>query len=1256
MSDALSKPARPWVKWLVGAILALIILLALLATGAWFGVRYLASEEIKRFEDVVGLNGGTIEFRSLRVRDIRDFPEVTLMLTQFSLVETGFGAGRNDRPRLLRIDTLELPLTVDLWDTRTATVNAFRIRGGEFHVVKLPDGTTNLGRLLGTAEKPEVESDTLQVKAGPGYFKLNPTAQLRLEDFAVTYLDSALETHVAGVIRDLCVDDFVLEPDFEATVSLDVAMDELLFKQKQGPFLDDKPVFGQLRLRVADKVLTAHAPSLHLGPNVAQIDARFHLRRDTVSTIRIAMPESYVDRAREVLAPQLLREIASLDVEGRFESVTTIFLPEPGRKPTIEIALHLPKNTARINRDVFYDTYLDGRFVNYPADTTGGRKGIQFFVDTVRTTYLGFDMRSVGGLVTASKAEGVNLRAGGTMSGPASAVSRAIQGNQFLFTQGRMRGRGSVDGDPANIMALINSALVEVVIEDATVRLPDVGVSLPFKRIDLRKARDTSYYDIVGTTPDRRSDYRLEGKLLGLGKLLGTNPNAAVAADVNLTAGKIGWTDIVDILGEVDGAAASAKTDAAKKNAFKSTLTLVRSTFNPEVNIRIDTMSYYGLDVFRFNTGLHFRDDYTVVLERTTFVIDTAVVSFAGRLDISPQQRTPFEFRLDAGHLDLASVLPKMDYFGIGLLEEISSLPNDVSIEIAQRGMMDAVDGIVVDQTEGSIRLVSNKDLPFSAQIDFEPDRPERRDFQTTRVALQGSPELFNTFFQTEDFFFRRGDFDFRMGYAGLVPDLRTLIARNAMQLRVTNATVDFRSAGITVPVDHLDVRMRADSAAVDFLVKDPRLGQELSVRGHARNVSEVVLGGTGKQFSSDLTVYAPRLVWSDINALISTDGPGTPPAPGVSAVEFTSAVAEGRGQPGKAPRGKRRVAAATDSLSFEMAADTVAGTDTGASATADTAVVADTAFADTTAVEVELHLRRTIRAVMEKFEPQVALQIDELELTSALSVRDVRSGLYMDADKVLHVDTTGFDYGDGYLDLMGTLGLADLGLTPFVTKINSDQLDLASLLRGFEYFGIEDLSRAEQLDAELSLRLDVTGAVTGGHESATVFDELTCGTMELQLRNLTVAGVAAIDAIAAKYKVRKRLDVLKFAPIDVQLTFDGNRVYLPVTEIQSNAVSAFIEGDIYLDSVSTLFLSIPLANLRRRDLAAVPKRRGFEDTDLKFHLEMKLTPGQDPVTKLRLSKRDFYDALNDEGSWKAQKRAWKRERKLERRELKRDK
>ena len=637
---------------------------------------------------------------------------------------------------------------------------------------------------------------------------------------------------------------------------------------------------------------------------------------------------------------------------------------------------------------------------------------------------------------------------------------------------------------------------------------------------------------------------------------------------------------------------------------------------------------------------MHFEAGRTVVLEETTFRIDSAEVSLAARLDVSPEQQTPFSLELDAAHLDLGAVAQRMDYFGLELLREIETLPNDVNLVVRQLGLMDAVGGIVYDRTEGTIDLRSNGTLPFSAQVDFEPDRPGDRDYQSTRAALQGSPELFNAFFRTEDFFFRGGDFDFRVGYAGLLPDLRRLIDENRMQLRVRDAAVDYRSAGVRVPVEHLDVEMYRDTAAVDLRIEDARFGQELTITGHGNNVSEIVLGGTGKTFSSDVTVSSPRLVWRDLNRLINK----------MSADEDTTAVVSGAdaGNVAVAQTRNRRLDRGVPSGASGTASGTTAD-DRGRSRTSPDGSGAPPSPSPDTA---QLHLRRTLHAVLSRFRPRAAVHLGELQLTNAFEVSDVNAVVYMDADEVLHVDSTGFDYRDGYLDMTGTLDLSDLTLTPFRTTIASDRLDVASLLEGLDYLNASVLAQAERLDGEVALRLDVSGAVTGGDSVATVLDQLTCGTLDLRVSDLVLEGIAPVDQLARKLRMRKRLDVLRFAPIDLHLRFDGNQVYLPQTEVQSNALHAFLEGDLRVDSASSILLSLPVLPNLRRDPAVIPDAEGYGATRVKVHLEFvsPAAEGADLATKLRLSKRKWYERSDARGEWRAARRAMRAAARAERR------
>ena len=1217
MPATASPPRRTWLRVLLWAGSAVLLLALAVAAVAYFGVRYLASGEIKRFEDVIGLRGGSVAFRSLTFDGWDTYPYVGVTLTDL-VVEA---PGEAPAAPLLAVDSLAVPLHVEFWDRRRAPLLGLTLRGGGFHVRKDSSGQTGLGRLLGGGGESAVDERTREAAEG-SYLRIDPAAEFLVEDLEVSYAAVGKGTEVAGRLRRLRVDSFRYDGgDFASALSLDVRMHALQFDGKQGAYLREQDVAGVLHLAVADRVLTGQGRALRFGPNSIDLDADFHLDRDTVSTIRLAMPEGHVDSARAILAPGIRRAIDAFDVRGPFASVTEIRSSfAPGDKPLVDIGIRLRGNTARVDRETFRDTYLDARFVNRAADATGGRRGVQFFIDTVRTDYLGFDMRAARAVVRADAGESPRLIASGELRGPAAAVSRAVAGRDFVFTRGQVLAKAAVDGPADDVMALLDGALIDGRFTDADIVLPAAGVTLPLKRLDVDKQGDVTAFDLLGGLPGRAGTYRMAGELTGIGYLLGTDPDAEVTTDVRVGADRLAWTDVVNLLGAggksvdrgsvldpvvPDDALASsppptptpARTDAEEKSALKATLRLVEQAFSPTLDLAVDTLDYYALRLTDFRTGLHFEPGPTLVLEHTTFDVDTGAVALDARLGIGPERRTGFAFEIEAEHLDLERLAAGVDYFGIALLGELQRLPNDVDLSIAQRGLLDAVDGIVFPQADGSIRLESNGALPFAAQVDFEPDRPGVEDVQTTRVALQGSPELFNTFFATEDFFFRGGDFDFRMGYGGIVPSLRRLIDENRMQLRVTDASVDYRSAGIRVPLEHLDVEMQRDTAALDLRIEDARFGQEITVTGHANNLSEVVLGDSGKDFSSDVTVASPRLVWTNVSRLIEKLGEMEEPAP------LTARTAP--------PRGLRRAFAKTGSAQLAPAV---------------AALAPDTpALTPALAPAAPLELRRTVKEVFTRFRPRATVEIGELQLPNAFAIRDVSSTVSMGPDDVLYVDTTGFSYREGRLDLAGKLDLADLTLTPFRAVLHSDRLAVTSLLEGLDYLDVPELADAEQLDGELRLRLDVSGAVTGGEEAAALLTASTCGTLDVRLDNLRLSGVAPIDRLAGKMKMRKRLDTLRFAPIDAHVRIDGNEFYLARTQLQSNGFQAYVEGTVRTDSASSLLVSVPLLPNLRRDTDVVPEKEDFEERRFKVHVELSSESGGEGLeTKLRLRRKKW--------------------------------
>ena len=1171
-SNVQPEPRPRWRKLLAGALVLVVVVAAALALGLYAAHRYLASERPKVFDEVALLNGGSVSFGPLRGLDYADYPDLTLRVGD---VYVGEGPEGRDDTELLHVGEAELRVTLDVWADTVATLHAVTLRDARLALESDSAGVTNLRRLLGAGEASSPQPRK------PSRFEDRDV--VLADDFALRLLRTHLAwrrpdhgAHIAARIDSAVVRDVRLDAGFAARLQLATHVEQLQLKGTEGAYLCDGRVDGSFGLAVRDGILTATAPGALVGGNEIDLDVRYALDRSEVSRLGFGMPRTVLAKARPLLTPGLRDAIALYDVEGAFASETRLYLPtERGVPAYVEIDVALRGNDARVERERFGDVYADGTFVNrLPGVDTFGpglRRGVRFEIDTARADYYGFDVRSGGGLVTAALGGPTYLDAAVHARGPSRAASDALATEQFAFEGGSAEVRGRVRGPVDDINALIDASDGDIRFDDMTVHMRAAGVRLPLDSLVAHKLGGSADVAVAGRLPTPGHHYALTGRIDGMGRLLYGGYGQPTRTSVALTAPHVSWRDIVRLLSaeaaptaphltaiDTTARATDDETTAEQVANMKAAFAQLQATFDPTLQLAIDTLGYYGVEVFDARSGVHFVGDRTVVLEETTFRVDTATVRFGASLNIGEARRTPFRYELHADHLDVDALMPELGYLGQRFLREIETYPNDVTLDAVQEGYIDDEQGLLTNSSTGSITLVSNQLKAFEASVTFEPDDPLQPEKKGTHVSLRGSPSLFNDFFRTEDFFFRDGTFEFEMSYSGLVPDLRTLVDQERMSLRIDGANVLFATAGLVVPLTSLALDVDRDNAGLELLLVNDDLGQELQVYGTAINVSEVVLGQTGKQFSTDVTVTSPRLVWADLNELIGEFGDD-------------------------APR--------------------------------------DTAQ--------DLNIRANLRAIMREFEPDVRLEIGELVLSRFVSLRNVSSGLRMDGRDLLTVDTTSFEFQDGEMELAGTLDLRDLKLTPFEGYLATERLDLAALLRGFDYFGMPSLRQAERLEGVLSMRAEGTGAILGGEASGLLTDA-SRGTLEFELRDLALEGIGLIDSLAAKLRARRRLDSLAFAPLTNRLELHGDSLYVPVMEVQSNGFNVFVEGSQVLGGAPDLWVSVPLYNLKRRDLSVVPDKRGWRDSRFKVHFALR-----GAGNKLKLSKRGYYRRAGRLDDWR---------------------
>lgn len=1144
----------------------LLLLLGVVAGGAW----YLSSDRVKTVHNLEAFGGGSLSVGAISLSDIWEYPEIRLTVNNLHVWE---GESKTADSAFLAMEQGRVHMLADLFNSDSILLREITYCGGHVRLVKDAQQQTAAERMR--SRKPEEKS-----RPFPYRIVASPDLVAGIEALEVQFSNPSRGKKYAGFIQTAKISEVVLDTVKHAVVDFDVQLEGLTFKAADGAYGKNTRVQGTLDFWQQQSKLIARIPDLLAGTTAIDFSAEVRTSPDSMTSLTFDVPAVDLPSLRPLLAPGLQEKLADYDVRGLFPATVKLHRNRsPGSKIDAQVEFQLRGNTAFVDGYTFERTYLNGTFYNrLPAEighSNPQRLGSTFVIDTVSTYGLGFDLTSAHAVVVAEKAMGARLRANVSGKGPAKALSELLKSDQYLFTSGTVHIEASIDGPLSETTRLLDQSDGQLTFTNPSIRLVDAGVELPLKHLSLNKQGNAASVALEGFTLSAKHAFQIAGEVQGISRIIGGQKPEAVNSQVKVTAKHLSWEDLAAYLGtstREDTADVDTTSNGFDPESLKKVLRSIEASFQPQLDIVVDTLSYQDIALTTFHTGLHFKSNDTLILERTSFLLDTANVSFGGSLVLGRPHKTPYQFSLNARHVDVEDLLPKLNYLGLNLLRDLNSLPNDVDMRIEQSGYIDDQQGILRNASSGYIDLVSNKQQAFRARVDFEPDRPNEPAFNSTVVNIQGNASLFNDFFDTEEFLFQDGDFDFFMAYAGLIPDLRTLVENEEMSLDLRNGQVLFKSADLEIPINSLTLDMLRDTAEVRLFLRSEELGQELRVDGVANNLSEVVLGEAGKQFSTDASVVSERIVWKDLNALIG---------------------------------------------SFAGEKDTTA----------------------------ELNLRKTTRAIMMKFRPNIHLRIDELQLNNRLAILDVESGLRMDDNQRLHVDTTGFIYGNGSVKLAGSIDLKRLELTPFDLYLNTEELDLASLLEGFDHFGITSLKETETLEGKMSLELNLDGDILG--DGGNFVSETASGVMSFSFFDLQVDGLTQIDELAKRFKISNRLDNLKFAPVTNIVTLDTNTIHLPLMEIPSSAFRVFVEGDMSLGESMDFWVSVPLVNLITPDSTAALQPTGYATHKFKVHVEFaKKGAEEDLETKLRLSRRKFYKQRQDLGTWKANRKYWKEERK----------
>lgn len=291
--------------------------------------------------------------------------------------------------------------------------------------------------------------------------------------------------------------------------------------------------------------------------------------------------------------------------------------------------------------------------------------------------------------------------------------------------------------------------------------------------------------------------------------------------------------------------------------------------------------------------------------------------------------------------------------------------------------------------------------------------------------------------------------------------------------------------------------------------------------------------------------------------------------------------------------------------------------------------------------------LNEVLKGIYKKFNPSLEILIDNFHYKK-FEASHIRTDFYFDGERHLYLERTGFNYNDKNISMDIFLDISDNDETLFDLRFDTENLDFGSFLEEFNYFELSSFQEIEKLSGYITLDVALKGKidyVVGLNTSSLK------GKVFFELNEVEVVGFKPLEKVANKIFRKERFEAIKFAPISNTVFIENRTIEIPQMQIQSTAFDLFVEGHLNYDHKTNIWVSIPLSNLKKRDIKNIPNAEEYANTGKKVFIEIKENDQNELNYKLHLNNKKLYEEKGFLNQYKELQKSDRLERKTSRKE-----
>ncbi|MFK5982755.1 MAG: AsmA-like C-terminal region-containing protein [Flavobacteriaceae bacterium] len=394
-------------------------------------------------------------------------------------------------------------------------------------------------------------------------------------------------------------------------------------------------------------------------------------------------------------------------------------------------------------------------------------------------------------------------------------------------------------------------------------------------------------------------------------------------------------------------------------------------------------------------------------------------------------------------------------------------------------------------------------------------------------LKINGKIEHWAEIFHNEKFFFQDANYTMEMNFNNVASSIPELINHSNIELNVTEGSMFYKPANLTLPFSKISVRIKNKNAFLNNFELNLSNNQSLQLKGKITNFTELFDDSiTTNHITSKITAFSKDINFSNF---IDTFNPNS-------------------------QKSKKKN-----------------------------------------------NLKTILNDLYIKFKLSLHLDFEKLSYNSVI-LENVNANLLFKDINTLSINNAYCYFYHKKLMLDAVFDITQDTQTKFTTNFSLDDFAIENLMYSFKNFGYKKLGKPTEITGILNLKADFNGTIDDveGVNYNSLEADFSYNIKKLSLNNFQ----PIIDAGNKVFR-KKRFEEIKFANINSSLNLKKNIITIPKTNVQSTAFDFFIEGLLDNTSNTDLWISIPLSNLKRRDLTQAPNKKTFDEAGRKIYLEI---------------------------------------------------